>query len=343
MSEQVAAPDWLFGDDGLHEILEDMHRVGRERVESSILAHLLRHRAYRKAFLEHCAIPWPEGEDARVRCEVGLDEGGTADIVVEWVHQGDRRLLIEHKPWAEFTDHQPANYVRHLRDDDVSHAAFVLLVNNDDKVDEARRRILQRRAVPGAPAGSAWSTIEATLRSEARSRWMKYRKIDALVQALAEVDGPRLHRALAAFWRSRHTTEEIEIPEGDQRRVRALLDELRLEGCSTFEDLENFGVYLTEDWSLRHSTYVWFGVEPPVARQLGVAAGAILVTKGGYLHPRVAKPVDQWATAHGFAWRPVQTGIDVSEWALTLADDSAAAALDDLATRLGLRRRRGRM
>lgn len=331
----------LFGPDGFHELLEDMHRVRREPVESSILAHLLRHREYRKAFLKHCGIGWPEGDYARVRCEVSLKEGGRADLVVDWSHQGERRILIEHKPWAPFTPAQPANYLRHLRKDPVSHGAFVLLAD-EEKRKEATRRILQSRVVPNASSGSTWAQIEGYLKAGTRSRSMKCRSVPELVESLAKVDGPPLHRSLAEFWRSRHAVVQMEISDADQARVRTLHERLRLADTEPELGPDCFGVYLWAEEDGRHAERLWFGVEPLVARQVRAPDDAILVLKSGYLPPKVVAALDAWAAAREAEWQPVQAGDDLPEQAIALPESDAAQALTELVQKVGIRRKGGR-
>jgi hypothetical protein len=343
MTVPNAPPRGLYGSDGLHEWLEDLHRTGRERVESSVLAHLLRQPEYRKAFLSACGIDWPAGTTANVRCEVPIEGGGVADLDVQWTHQGARRLLIEHKPWAPFTYAQPANYVRQLKVDEAAHAAFVLLVGDREKVDIARRRLLSSRVVP-APSGSSWSSIEEHLRADHRSRWMKYRPIHKVVGALSTVPGPALHRSLAHFWLSRQPLEPLAVPPEDKGRVESLFDRLRLseQEYEVYEDKQRLGVYLRWRGAVRHTELVWFGVAPPVAKQLGVASGAIIVVRGGQLPVADAKALGDWAEAHTLSWQPVQAGTRVAEWAIALDESNALDLLDQLATRLAVKRRRAK-
>lgn len=340
MSTETKPSPTLYGNDGLHEWLEDLHRVGREKTESSILAHLLRRCDYRQEFLSACGIDWPAGTHATVRCEVPLDGGGVADLDVQWNHQGPRRLLIEHKPWAPFTQAQPANYLRQLKEDPAPHAAFVLLVGDGGKVDLACRHLLKSQVVP--TSGSSWSSIEGSLRALHQSRLMKYRLIHKVVASLRNVNGPPLHQALVDFWISRQPLEPLVIAEQDKTVVETRLQELRLVDCETYEDKQRFGVYLHWEAARRHTELIWFGVAPRVAAQLSVSESTTVVVRGGQLPPGKSSALSDWAAHHGLAWQPVQAGTRIAEGAVALEDPRATSLLDDLASRLKLRRRRGK-
>lgn len=342
MMEQSDKPVWLFGEDGLHEVLEDLHRVRREETESSILAHLLRHAAYRATFLQACGLDWLVGEYAQVRPEVPLDGDGVADIEVCWEAGHTYRLLIEHKPWAHFTAAQPANYVRALLADSVDQAAFVLLVGGETKSQAALTLILSSGVVDSPVGIASWEQLEARLTLARGQRYLRTRPAGDIARALSTVEGPALHQALAKFWFSRQPLEPILIPADDKGRVEALVQELQLAEAATWQDLQRFGVYVFWKSAGRHTELVWFGVAPPVARQLGVPPGSIVVVRGGQLPASMTAALVEWAATHALVWIPVQAGTRIAEWAVALAEDDAVAALADLAERMKLPRRRGK-